>query len=96
MTHLILGIGYGLVHILIGSFFVANGLYFDACAMHFRSILISTSDISEGNRTILMKNAIIDAIDFHNEIKRCEVSRLWYSRIGPHFSEPFQNFRTVP
>lgn len=61
------GSAFGLIHITTESFFVSIGLYFKACVLHFQTLFM---DIAVENSKNKMKKALIEAINFHNSIKR--------------------------
>lgn len=69
-VNLIFASTYGVVYISTGSFFMANGLYFRACAQHFRSFLTDLGESLTIEQKLKMKSSLIEAINFHHTTKR--------------------------
>lgn len=71
---ILFGYVYFLIHIPAGCFFVAIGLYFRAYAQHFRMIFTDLAQIVDGGarigRNLKVKDSLVKAIHFHNDIKR--------------------------
>lgn len=64
----------GFVHVSTVCFFVAIGLYFRACAIHFRLMLAGLINAVHKNATIecslRIKSSLIGAVNFHNDVRR--------------------------
>lgn len=84
----IFGATYILVHVSTGTFFLAIGMFFEACAQHFQTIFADIGNAATEKPTIQlrhgMKASLAKAIQFHNDVK-------WYTHspqpAAPLFSE---------
>lgn len=72
--HLIVATAYGIVNIPASAFFLAVGLYFEACTHHFQTIFADTSKVLNEKPTIetmlKVKKSLIEAVHFHIFTKR--------------------------
>lgn len=77
--HLFDGIIYSIANIPTATFFLAIGLYFEACAHQFQIIFTDINELADANSTIenrlKMKHSLIEAIHYHRSAKRYSVER---------------------
>lgn len=67
---------YACSNIPMTSFFLAIGLFFEACTNHFRNMFAEMGEIrceNSANHKLEMKRALVEAVEFHINLKRYSI-----------------------